>query len=172
MGLGCPLFWLTTVFMCSPVSITKTYLYNFDSIKPHFYIVKLGFIGVYVIFLISAQKHRLWVLVRTASGGGYNEYSQSMFWAEIWKTSDFLSEKQHLNQNVTKEAMCLMQNSKDPDQPVQPRSLIRIFSVWSCRPVSSYFVLPLSLLSKIFSRRHFHFFFLLSQKIWLDISCK
>ena len=34
---------------------------------PHFYIVKLGFTGVYIIFLISAQKHWLWVLVRTAS---------------------------------------------------------------------------------------------------------
>ena len=47
--------------------ITKTYLYNFDPLKPHFYIVKLGFREVYIIFLISAQKHRLWVLVRTAS---------------------------------------------------------------------------------------------------------
>ena len=34
-------------------------LYNFDSLKPHFYIVKLGFKGVYTIFLISVQKHRL-----------------------------------------------------------------------------------------------------------------
>ena len=49
------------------VHITKTYLYNFDPFKPHFYIVKLGFTGVYIIFLISAQKHRLWLLVRTAS---------------------------------------------------------------------------------------------------------
>ena len=49
------------------VTITKTYLYNINSLKPHFYIVKLGFTGVYIIFLISAQKHRLWVLVRTAS---------------------------------------------------------------------------------------------------------
>ena len=40
-------------------SITKMYLYNFDPLKPHFYIVKLGFTGVYIIFLISAQKHRL-----------------------------------------------------------------------------------------------------------------
>ena len=47
--------------------ITKTYLYNFDPLKSHFYKVKLGFTGVYIIFLISAQKHRLWVLVRTAS---------------------------------------------------------------------------------------------------------
>ena len=51
----------------TPFSITKTRLYNFDPLKPHFYIVKLGFTGVYIIFLISAQKHRLWVLVRTAS---------------------------------------------------------------------------------------------------------
>ena len=42
--------------------ITKTYLYNFDPLQPHFYIVKLGFTGVYIIFLIFAQKHRLWVL--------------------------------------------------------------------------------------------------------------
>ena len=33
-------------------------------LMPHFYIVKLGFTGVY-IFLIFALKHRLWVLVRT-----------------------------------------------------------------------------------------------------------
>ena len=35
--------------------ITKTYLYNIETFKPHFYIVKLGFTGVYIIFLISAQ---------------------------------------------------------------------------------------------------------------------
>ena len=35
--------------------IMKTCLYNFDPRKPHFYIVKLGFTGVYIIFLISAQ---------------------------------------------------------------------------------------------------------------------
>ena len=33
----------------------KTYLYDFDPLKPHFYIVKLAFIGVYIIFLISAK---------------------------------------------------------------------------------------------------------------------
>ena len=35
--------------------INKTRLYNFDPLKPHFYIVKLGFTGVYIIFVISAQ---------------------------------------------------------------------------------------------------------------------
>ena len=33
----------------------KTYLYNFDPLKPHFYIVKLGFTRVYINFHISAQ---------------------------------------------------------------------------------------------------------------------
>ena len=47
-------------------SITETFLYNFDPLKPNFYIVKLGFTGVYIIFLYLL-KHRLWVLVRTAS---------------------------------------------------------------------------------------------------------
>ena len=40
--------------------ITKICLYSFDPIKPYFYKVQLGFTGVYIIFLISAQKHRLW----------------------------------------------------------------------------------------------------------------
>ena len=48
-------------------NITKTCLYNSDPLKPHFYIVKLRFTGVYITFIISAQKHRLWVLIRTAS---------------------------------------------------------------------------------------------------------
>ena len=36
-------------------------------LTPHFNIVKLGFTGVYIIFLFFALKHILWVLVRTAS---------------------------------------------------------------------------------------------------------
>ena len=36
------------------INITKTCLYNVDPVKPHFYIVKLGFTGVYIIFLMSA----------------------------------------------------------------------------------------------------------------------
>ena len=40
----------------SSTYITKTCLYNTDPLKPHFYIVKLGFTGVYIIFVISAQK--------------------------------------------------------------------------------------------------------------------
>ena len=52
---------------CQVFCKTKTCLCNFGPLQPHFYRVKLGFTGVYLIFLISAQKHRLWVLVRTAS---------------------------------------------------------------------------------------------------------
>ena len=57
----------TTLFQCCVPAITKTCLYNFDPLKPHFYVVKLGFTVVYIIFLVSVQKHRLWVRVRTAS---------------------------------------------------------------------------------------------------------
>ena len=50
------------------VSTSRKHAYIFfDHLKPHFYIVKLGFTGVYIIFVISAQKHRIWVLVWTAS---------------------------------------------------------------------------------------------------------
>ena len=38
----------------------------FDPLKLYFYIVhvKLGFTGLYIIILISDQKHRLWVSTR------------------------------------------------------------------------------------------------------------
>ena len=42
-------------------------LNSFDPLKPHFYTVKLEFKRVYINFHISAEKHRLWVLVRSAS---------------------------------------------------------------------------------------------------------
>ena len=66
-------------------TIPKTYLCNFDPLKPHFYIVKLGFRGVYIIFFISAQKHRLWYSLEPPQQGSSNKYPQSMFWAEVWK---------------------------------------------------------------------------------------
>ena len=58
--------------------ITKTYLYNFD-----FYIVKLGFTGVYIIFLISAKNRDCGYSLEPPRRGGSNEYPQSMFLAEI-----------------------------------------------------------------------------------------
>ena len=67
----------TTLFkMCS---ITKTCLYNFDTLKPHFYIIKLGFVGVYIIFLISALNIDCGYSLEPPHRGGSNEYAQSMF---------------------------------------------------------------------------------------------
>ena len=60
-------------------SITKTYPYNFDPLKPHVYIVKLGFTGVYIIFLISAQNIDCGYSLEPPRRGGSNEYPQSMF---------------------------------------------------------------------------------------------
>ena len=60
-------------------NITKTYLYNSDPLKPHFYIVKLRFTGVYIIFLISAQKIDYGYSLEPPRRGGSNEYPPSMF---------------------------------------------------------------------------------------------
>ena len=60
------------------IIITKTYLYNFDPLKPHFYIVKLRFTGVYIIF-ISAKNIDCGYSLEPPRQGGSNEYPQSMF---------------------------------------------------------------------------------------------
>ena len=53
-----------TMYICSRTTVSV----HMSHIRiPNFYIVKLGFTGVYIIFLISAQKHRLWALVRAVS---------------------------------------------------------------------------------------------------------
>ena len=58
------------------VFIRKTCPCNGYTLEPHFYIVKLGYAGVYLFFLVFVPKHRLWELVRNASS---NVYPQSMF---------------------------------------------------------------------------------------------
>ena len=73
--------------------ITKTCLNNFDPLKPHFYIIKLWFTGVYIIFLKSAQNIDCVYSLEPPRRGGSNEHPQSVFWAEIWKKpQNFLSE--------------------------------------------------------------------------------
>ena len=77
--------------------ITKTCLYNFDPLIPHFYIVKLGFRGVYIIFHISTQNIDCWYSLEPPQRGGSNEYPQSCFEQKyekcqgffIWKFSVF-----------------------------------------------------------------------------------
>ena len=54
-------------------NIMKTHLYDVDFLKPHFYIVKLGFTGICIIFLISAQKHSLWVLAEAVLTSTHNQ---------------------------------------------------------------------------------------------------
>ena len=73
------------------VHITKTRLCNFDPLQPHFYIVKPGFTGIFIIFLISDQNIDWEYSLEPPRRGGSNEYPQSMFWAEIWKNISFLS---------------------------------------------------------------------------------
>ena len=74
------------------VDITKTYIYNFDPLKPHIYIVKLGFTGVYIIFLISAQNIDCGYSLEPPRRGGSNEYHNLCFEQKYEKTSEFLSE--------------------------------------------------------------------------------
>ena len=49
------------------VPIMLTCPCNVDPLSSHFYIIKLGFTGVFIVFLIFVLKHRLRVLVRVAS---------------------------------------------------------------------------------------------------------
>ena len=88
---------ITTFFKghyCKPISIlakiniTKTCLYNFNPHKPHFYIVKLGFTGVGIIFFISPKNIDCGYSLEPPRRGGSNEYPQSMFWVEIRKISE------------------------------------------------------------------------------------
>ena len=61
-------------------AITKTCLYNFDLLKPLFYIAKLGYTGVDIIFfLISAQNIDCGYSLEPPHRGSSNEYPQSMF---------------------------------------------------------------------------------------------
>ena len=60
-------------------TITKPYLYNVDPLKPHFYIVKLGFTGVYINFLIFAQNIDYGYSLQPPRRGSSNEYQQTMF---------------------------------------------------------------------------------------------
>ena len=60
-------------------TITKTCLYNFDPLKPHFYIVKLGFTGVYIFFLFLIKNIDYGYSLEPPRRTGSNVYPQSMF---------------------------------------------------------------------------------------------
>ena len=69
----------------------KTCLYNFDHLKPHFYIVKLGFTGVYIIFLFLLKNIDCGYSLEPPRRGGSNENPQSMFEQKLEKYQ-FLTE--------------------------------------------------------------------------------
>ena len=56
---------------------------------PHFNAVNMGFTGVYINFLISAQNIDYGLLLEPPCRGGSNKYQQSMFRAEICKRQEF-----------------------------------------------------------------------------------
>ena len=72
------------VCVCVCVCETKTCVYNFDPLKPHCYIVKLRFIGVYIIFLISAQNLKC-VCVRSASPRQFERVPTIYVWSRNMK---------------------------------------------------------------------------------------
>ena len=74
------------------IYITKKYLYNFDPLKPHFYIVKRGLQGYTLFFLFLLKNIDCGYSLEPPRRGGSNEYPQSMYCAEIRKISEFLSE--------------------------------------------------------------------------------
>ena len=86
---ACAQVCFLTLQLMFMVIIKKTYLYNFDPLKPHFCIVKLGLTGVYIIFLISAKNIDCGYSLEPPRRGGSKGYPQSIFWAEIWKISEF-----------------------------------------------------------------------------------
>ena len=57
--------------------------------KPHFYIVKVGFAGVYLFFFIFAPNTDCWYSLEPPRRGGSNVYPQSMFGAKIRKKYHF-----------------------------------------------------------------------------------
>ena len=74
------------------LAIKKIYLYNFDPLKPHFYLVKLRFTGVYISFLISAQNIDCGYSLEPPRRGGSNEYHNLWFEQKYERYRNFLSE--------------------------------------------------------------------------------
>ena len=70
----------------------KACLNNFDPLKPHFYIVKLGFTGVYIIFLFLLKNKDCGYSLELPQRGGSNEYPQSRFEQKYENYQNFLSE--------------------------------------------------------------------------------
>ena len=132
--------------------ITKTYLYNFDPLKPHFYIVKnLGLQGYTFFFLFQLKSIDCGYSLEPPHQGGSNEHPQSIFWAEIWtisyffiwklwvffgvkfsiylNRSVFLVRSTHVSRSVRKNIFSDVRPTKGQIS-LRIRSLINVFVVW------------------------------------------
>ena len=81
--------WKYSVIEPFAFSITKTCLYNFDPLKPHFYIVKLWFTGVHISFHISAQNIDCGYSLEPPRRGGSNESHNLCFEQKYEKYQNF-----------------------------------------------------------------------------------
>ena len=81
----------TEVRRCVHV-ITRTCLYNCNPLKPHFYIVKLWFTGVSIIFLFLLKNIDCGYSLEPLRRGGSNEYHNLCFEQKYEKYQNFLSE--------------------------------------------------------------------------------
>ena len=90
MGHNLIKIYLQQKVISASQGITKTYLYNFDPLKPHFYMVKLGFTGVYISFLISAHTHNLCFEQKYEN---YQNFSSENFHILVVKTSVYLNRR-------------------------------------------------------------------------------
>ena len=91
-GFQAKIVWRKLATPGSRIVITKTCLYNFDPLKPHFYIVKLGFTGVYTIFLILLDNIDCGYSLEPPRRGGSNEYHNLCFEQKCETYQSFLSE--------------------------------------------------------------------------------
>ena len=71
--------------------IMKTCIHNFTPLRAYFYIVihVLGFRVIYIIFLFLLRNIDCGYSLEQPRRGDFNEYPQSICWAEIWKISFF-----------------------------------------------------------------------------------
>ena len=67
------------VAKCLQSIIRKTCPCNIYPLKPHFYIVKLGYAGVYLFFLFLLRNIDCGYSLELPQRGGSNVYPQSMF---------------------------------------------------------------------------------------------
>ena len=75
----------TTIKRVLDVTSQKHVRVIYTPLEPHFYIVKLGYPGVYLFFLFLLQNIDCGYSLEPPRRGGSNVYPQSMFWSKNMK---------------------------------------------------------------------------------------